>query len=128
MNNYHPLLLGDFIDETPSLDFIKDEEDILNIQMISSKGTKYLLKFDSYLAFRKIPESYALIILYEIGLASSLKNHLFESTQSEFKNWFVSQSGPLSDAMNIINYTVTLENEVIEVLAEEPPQFVVLAQ
>jgi hypothetical protein len=121
MNRYHPISLGRKIEQASSFHHLEDDFEILRIY-VSSKGQEiHLVKFNSFLAYRKILDSYAFKTIDELAGLGLSKQLFFEVKQSDFLEWFSSQASALAENMTHKHYLISLEDCFIEILSEELP-------
>jgi hypothetical protein len=128
MNIYHPISLGQDFDEIPYLDRVEEENEILKIFFSSNADEYFVLRFENFAAYRRSKESYAYKKISELAAADLLGKVFYEITDSDFSDWFSSDASGLAETISTKVYLISLAEDFFEVLAEEPPQFVVLAQ
>jgi hypothetical protein len=113
-------------DEIPSaslaLEQLSDKAGVLEIVLTSRSGDRWLLRFDAYLAYRKMDEGDALVALSEIAGAGLQGFWLYEVHDSEFHHWFLAQSFGIRESSAISHFAIHVTDDVVDVLALDQPQ------
>ncbi|OOS04195.1 hypothetical protein SAMN02745664_1205 [Moraxella cuniculi DSM 21768] len=99
------------------LDNLKVEQDILQFYA-TFDNCKKLIIFDGFFSFRFLFESYAFNILNHHRLDGI--SWLFESSQTEYSQWFDTQSEKIYNK-EYSHYRLVFLNHIVDVLSQKPP-------
>ena len=119
MATYKPIseLRARDFDET-----LHEDDGVLSIILTDDQDGGITCTFDAPLAYRKLDEGAALLILAEINMSGGLGSLLYVVEGSEFSDWFRKQSQG-TRRENYQHYCLATINSVIDVLANDPPSF-----
>lgn len=105
------------------LEQLVDRSGTLELTLVDSTGRQMSVSFESYLAYRKIDEGDALLMLSEIRKTGGTAKYFYRVENSEFLKWFNNErcaSEVLDDSL--IHFTIAAMNDIVDVLAFESPR------
>jgi len=95
----------------------------LEIVLVDAEDKEVLCRFEHHLAYRKIDEGDGTLMLQEIKASSKLGCGLYLVQGSEFYTWFHVGSFGKYDSLTPQHFCLTTINDIIDVIALEPPHF-----
>jgi hypothetical protein len=126
MTVYTPFSFGHSFSSTLELEQLLDQKGILKLTMSDDAGARFSVTFDGYIAYWKIDESRAFVILSELAESGSTTNTFYRAEKSDLLAWFEKQtSGAYSDS-GAVHYTVAALDDIVEVLSPYPPEIIQL--
>jgi len=122
MNNIHEWHPIEHISkELPYIEYILDDYEGLKILLAYEKESKYMLiTFDNFYGYRNFNESERLKTWAEMPELTT-KWSLYRRKNSKFTKWLSSESLGIVEETNINHYIITTGDDVVEILAPEPP-------
>jgi hypothetical protein len=126
MNDYVPIFQEICSDVVFALDRLSDHDGALLIQISSDDNRRLNVAFDSYLAYRKMDEGDALLMLEHMKRSGGTTKTFYRVENSEFMSWFHVQSCGVRSGQSLIHYAIGTTNDIVDVLALSSPQITTL--
>jgi hypothetical protein len=104
-----------------ALDSIFDDVNELVIRICGPAKEQVSITFDAPLAYRKVNESDALPFLGEVSASPGMDYMLYEVGGSDFIDWLSQQSYGARKMGDVTHYIVIAMDDIIDVLAFDPP-------
>ncbi|MBU1358536.1 MAG: hypothetical protein KKC79_04770 [Gammaproteobacteria bacterium] len=121
MSSYVPILQEYVRNERFEFEQLTDRAGTLAVLLTRVDGRQIELKFDSYLAYRKLDEGDALLTLSAMGKSGDTSKCLYRVEQSEFLTWFNVERCGQSPGKPLVHYSLAPANDIIDVLAYDLP-------
>jgi hypothetical protein len=121
-NQYVPILQEVASGNVLELESLIDQAGVLTLALISERGHRINIAFDSYVAFRKLDEGDAMQTLSCVSESSALGKCFYEVHNSEFLAWYHQQSHSVRKSSNIRHFAILATDDVIDVLALGEPR------
>jgi hypothetical protein len=116
---YEPYHVRRLNENIPSEDKIVDEAGELTIWLSLRHGGVFCLKFQSYLAFRKIPEAQAHSTLHRINRTAGVGWPVYTVSKSDFLEWYRHENAVAPGDKKITHYCVCTFESIIDVISGE---------
>ncbi|NMG68151.1 hypothetical protein GPA19_24790 [Azoarcus indigens] len=121
MSIYIPILQEYVGNVRIDLEELIDRAGCLVLTLARTDGRRIHLKFDSYMAYRKLDEGDALLTLSAMRKTGGLSKCFYRVDDSDFLIWFnAERCGPAS-GQPLGHYSVAAINDVVDVLSLDPP-------
>ena len=93
----------------------------LRLELTDEADRVLVVRFDAPLAYRRLDEGDALTMLAQIAASGGNGKTFYEVKDSDFLAWFLEQNHGIWKNRGLRHFTITTMNDVIDVLALEPP-------
>jgi hypothetical protein len=123
-NLYKPIFQEHAVHSLYDLVEVSDKNGILEIKLVGPVSEKLSLVFDSFIAYRKVDEGDAQVVLSHISALKLQGLSFYEVEKSSFVEWFVNQTFGVRDQNKIKHIAVHTVDDVIDVLSLSMPEIV----
>jgi hypothetical protein len=121
MSRYIPVLQEMALPKPFELRALLDIDGLLELRLESEGGGKLRVRFDSYLAYRKLDEGDAMSILRDIQAGGVPGKSFYRVEESEFVAWFMAQCFSSRAHQPLTHFCILTVDDVIDILARDPP-------
>ena len=121
MNRYVPILQEHSKDPPLELEQLLDREGTLILTMVDAHERRIRLLFDSYMVYRKMDEGDSLLTLNDMVKTEGTGKWFYRVEDSEFLAWFNRESCDARANQNLVHYSITALNDVVDVIALDAP-------
>ncbi len=121
MNHYVPILQEHVSGAKLDLDELLDRAGMLVLTLTDSNGQCTQLKFDSYMAYRKVDEGDALLTLSAMRRSGGCSKCLYRVDDSDFLAWFNAERCGQVPGQPLVHYSIATVNDIVDVLSFDPP-------
>jgi hypothetical protein len=122
MSKYSPINKDAFTERVLDEESIRDAAGVLEIILLDEKKDKIIVRFEDFLAYRKVDEGDAFNILHEISATSKLGHTLYLVEDSQFLEWFNRESQHVRERQGLKHFCLTTSNSVVDVIAFNEPK------
>jgi hypothetical protein len=119
--NFIPILQERVHDGHWDLEQLLDRGGTLVLALLDDRGRRTRLAFDSYMAYRKLDEGDALLTLAAMRKTGGTAKYFYRVEESAFVAWFNQERCAEESSQNLVHYVVAAENDIVDVLALDPP-------
>jgi hypothetical protein len=121
MNRYVPIL-QEFSKLAPlELEQLIDHRGTLTLTMVDAHEQRIKFSFDSYMVYRKMDEGDALLTQVDLEKTGGVGKWFYRVEDSEFLAWFNKESCDARANQNLVHYSITALNDVVDVIALDAP-------
>ncbi len=121
MSKYVPILQEHLRNARLEFDQLVDRSGTLFVALADANGRHTYLKFDSYMAYRKLDEGDALVTLSAMRKSGSASKCFYRVDDSDFLAWFNTERCGQSPGQPLTHYLIATTNDIIDVLSLDPP-------
>jgi hypothetical protein len=121
--NYIPIFQQHVCHERWDLEQLTDREGTLSLTLVDSQQKRMQILFDSHMAYRKLDEGDALLMLANIQKTGGTGKYLYKVEDSTFLAWFNQQRCGDVPGQPLVHYCVAAMNDILDVLAINEPMF-----
>jgi hypothetical protein len=122
MSTYVPILQEHVRGTRFDLEQLVDCAGELSMTLTSTDGHRLELKFDSYLAYRKLDEGDALLMLSAMRNSGGTNRCLYRVDDSDFLAWFnTERCNQTLGSQQLDHYAIATMNDIVDVLALDAP-------
>ena len=93
----------------------------LRLELTDEAGQALVVRFASPLGYRRLDEGDALTMLEQLAASGGTGKTFYEVENSDYLAWFHEQNRGLWKDRGLRHFTIATINDVIDVLALEPP-------
>jgi hypothetical protein len=122
MSKFSPISKDAFTGRVLDEDSLRDAAGVLEIVLLDEKKEKVIVRFDDFVAYRKLDEGDAFNILHEISTTSTLGHTLYLVDGSQFLEWFSGESQHVRDRQGLKHFCLITLNSVVDVIAFNEPK------
>jgi hypothetical protein len=119
--NFTPILQEQVRNGHWDLEQLLDYRGILGLTLLDNHSRQIKLSFNSYMAYRKLDEGDALLMLAAIQKTGGTAKYFYRVENSDFLAWFNRERCANESSQLLIHYTVAAENDIVDILALYPP-------
>ncbi len=121
MSIYIPILQEHFCNARLDLEELVDRAGSLVLTLASTDGSQIRLKFDSYMAYRKLDEGDALLTLSAMRKTGGMGKSFYRVDDSDFLIWFNEERCGAAPGKSLVHYAIATVNDIVDVLSLDPP-------
>ncbi len=103
------------------LDRLTATASALRLDLSDEAGQILAVHFSAPIGYRRLDEGDALTMLTQLAASGGTGKTFYEVEESDFLAWFHAQNGGIWEGRGLRHFTVATVNDVIDVLALEPP-------
>jgi hypothetical protein len=119
--NFIPIFQEQVGDGHWDLEQLVDREGTLTLTLMDDHGRRTKLLFDSYMAYRKLDEGDAHLMLAAMRRTGGSAKYFYRVEESSFVMWFNQERCAQQSSQDVIHYAIAAENDIVDVLALDPP-------
>ena len=119
--NFIPIIQEQVADGHWNLEQLLDREGTLSLALQNDRGQRLTLSFDSYMAYRKVDEGDALLMLSQMRKTGGTAKYFYRVEESTFVEWFNLERCAEGSVQDLIHFALAAENDIVDVLALELP-------
>ena len=120
-SRYVPIHQEQVKDRVPCLEQLCEKDGALVVILVDGAGRHIKLKFASLVAYRRVYEGDALLILAAMKRSGGTGKWLYQVDDSDFVAWHRLQRGGPMRIQEVLHFTIATQDEIIDVLSTEAP-------